>query len=313
MTDFCQRKMSRTRRRRRSCPWRILSASNENLAIENLEIVFLQVLDSAEEDGFGFGKSRVVRKLFARQLKGADDVGYLEKAIFGGFDIRRVLGVGARGEDGKGLFDETCQCRLSVVIIDLQLIIVVEIIRMGKQKALHLSQQRVMDVLGFSKEILVDAETLAGNVNLAEEGHHPVEDTAPCFTRHGSVILLATNQRPCVDTMVAVKPHACERIAEFLKLFQKIDVLVVKDQTNHVEARRSRVRFKAARFVDEDADLFRSSAHVQNTEKTKARISPRLRQETFPLAGDAGFRLCRNELYHNSLGRRKGQISHIAE
>ena len=84
MTDFCQRKMSRTRRRIRSCPWRIRSASNENLAIENLEIVFLQVLDSAEEDGFGFGKSRVVRKLFARQLKGADDVGYLERRYLEG-------------------------------------------------------------------------------------------------------------------------------------------------------------------------------------------------------------------------------------
>ena len=42
---------------------------------------------------------------------------------------------------------------------------------------------------------------------------------------------------------------------------------------------------------------------------TRARISPRLRQESFPLAGDAGFRPCRGIFYHNRICRRKGLIS----
>ena len=41
--------------------------------------------------------------------------------------------------------------------------------------------------------------------------------------------------------------------------------------------------------------------------KTKARITPRLRQETFPRAGDSGFRLCRCILYHNFGLRRNGE------
>ena len=35
-------------------------------------------------------------------------------------------------------------------------------------------------------------------------------------------------------------------------------------------------------------------------EITKARIAPRLRQETFPRAGDSGFRPCRQIFYQNS-------------
>ena len=40
--------------------------------------------------------------------------------------------------------------------------------------------------------------------------------------------------------------------------------------------------------------------------KTKARITPRLRQESFPLAGDAGFRHCRKVVYQNRCFRARG-------
>ena len=40
--------------------------------------------------------------------------------------------------------------------------------------------------------------------------------------------------------------------------------------------------------------------------KTKARITPRLRQESFPLAGDAGFRHCRRVVYQNRCFRVRG-------
>ena len=40
--------------------------------------------------------------------------------------------------------------------------------------------------------------------------------------------------------------------------------------------------------------------------KTKARITPRLRQESFPLACDAGFRHCRAVVYQNRCFRARG-------
>ena len=39
---------------------------------------------------------------------------------------------------------------------------------------------------------------------------------------------------------------------------------------------------------------------------SKARITSRLRQETFPHAGDSGFRPCRKELYQTRFSDRKG-------
>lgn len=42
-------------------------------------------------------------------------------------------------------------------------------------------------------------------------------------------------------------------------------------------------------------------------QKTKARITPRLRQESFPRAGGSGFRLCQRVLCHNcGFGRNGG-------
>lgn len=51
-------------------------------------------------------------------------------------------------------------------------------------------------------------------------------------------------------------------------------------------------------FVYEYTD-FTCSHGVSSFGKTKARIAPRLRQESFPLAGDSGFRPCRQLLYQN--------------
>ena len=45
--------------------------------------------------------------------------------------------------------------------------------------------------------------------------------------------------------------------------------------------------------------------HV-GSNKTKARIAPRLRQESFPRADDSSSRLCHYSLYHNRPLRRKG-------
>ena len=47
--------------------------------------------------------------------------------------------------------------------------------------------------------------------------------------------------------------------------------------------------------------------------KTKARITPRLRQESFPRAGDSGFRLCRHIFYHNRGFGRNGGNSTISD
>ena len=52
----------------------------------------------------------------------------------------------------------------------------------------------------------------------------------------------------------------------------------------------------ASGFVYEYADLACSHRN-SSSGNTKARIAPRLRQESFPLAGDAGFRHCRPVVY----------------
>ena len=82
-------------------------------------------------------------------------------------------------------------------------------------------------------------------------------------------------------------------------------VLVMKDHADKIVPRGQPIMFVTSRFVYEYADF--TCSHVcYSFGKTKARITPRLRQESFPLAGDAGFRHCRLEIYQKRFRGARG-------
>ena len=62
--------------------------SGKYLAVENFEVVLLEVLSSAEKHLLGFGEAFVAGHFLSSQLKGAGNVGDLKKTISGGLDVR---------------------------------------------------------------------------------------------------------------------------------------------------------------------------------------------------------------------------------
>ena len=56
---------------------------------------------------------------------------------------------------------------------------------------------------------------------------------------------------------------------------------------------------KALRLGQLGSSEFKRAGEIGNLKTAKARIAPRHRQESFPRAGDSGFRPCRRIFYQN--------------
>ena len=157
-----------------------------------------------------------------------------------------------------------------------------------------------------SDEGLVDAEALVSDIDFTQEAHHARENTSSLFTAHFGVLFFTTNQGAGVDALVAFESHVGKRCIKTGDFFRKVNVLVVENHADQIAARRVSVRIETPRFVDKDADLFCGLCHRISAEITKARIAPRHRQETFPRAGDSGFRPCRRILNQKNRNHARG-------
>ena len=270
----------------------------EQLAIKKFQVILLELLLSAEEDVLGFGKALGLGQLGAGQFKGAGDVGNLEESVFGRFYSRDEFRSG--GIDGKGLLEKRGELALAVVVIDLQFVVGIEFRCVGNQKLDDLLKQRVVDVLSAADEVLVNSKAFVGDVCVMQEKEHATEDASSRLSAHGFVILFTANKRSGMNTMVAVKPKGGKRIAELLNFLGEVNGLIMEHHADGIVARRAAVGVEAPRFVDKNADLLGAFVHnLVRFEITKARIASRLRQESFPRAGDSGFRPCRHIFYQN--------------
>ena len=281
----------------------------ECLAVEELQIVLLEVLFAAEEDPFRFGKAFRLGEFGSGEFKRTGEIRNLKEPVFRRLDFGNELGAG--GVDRECLLEKRSQVVLTVVIIDLQLVIGIELRRVRDQELDDLLEQRIVNVLTAADMGLVDAETLVGDIDFTQEPHHASEDTSSLFTAHFGVLFFTTNQGTGVDALVAFESHVGKRGIKAGDLFRKINVLVVEDHADQIAARRTAIRIETPRFVDKDTDLFCGLCHRNPVEITKARIAPRHRQETFPRAGDSGFRPCRRILNQKKREVCKGVLREV--
>lgn len=282
LSVFCRRTMNNR------------GASVGTLSVEELQVVFLEFLDTSEKGNFRFGETFVREKLGAGKLQRAGNVRDLKKPIAGRFHVGDEFG--ARGEDGERFLEERCQFGLSVVVIDFKFLVRGQLVRLRQQKSDDLLEKRVMNIVMRTDEVLVDDKTLVGDIHIVEEEEHSAEDAPALFSAHARILALASDQRPGMNAMKSVEPHGFERAFKLFYFSGDLDGLIVEDHADKIVARRQPIMLVAAGFVYEYADLACSHRN-SSSGNTKARIAPRLRQESFPLAGDAGFRHCRLVVY----------------
>ena len=276
-----------------------MTKSRKGLAVKEFQVILLEFLFSAEEDVLGFGKTFRLGQLGSCQFESADDVGDLEKAVFGRFYGGDEFRPGC--VDCKGLFEKRGEFALAVVVIDLQLVVGIEFRCVVNQELDDLLKQGVMDILSAADEVLVNPKALVGDVRIVQEKEHATENASSRLAAHGFVALFTANKRPGVYAMGAFKSKCGQRIFELLYFFGEVNGLVVEHHADGIVARRAAVRIEAPRFVHENADFLGAFVHdLYRLEITKARIASRLRQESFPRAGDLGFRPCRRIFYQNS-------------
>ena len=99
-----------------------------------------------------------------------------------------------------------------------------------------------------------------------------------------------------------------QRMLKFGDFIGDADGLIMENHADQVISRGVAIWIETSRFVDKDTNLT-YVIHIRFS-KTKARIAPRLRQESFPRASDSGFRPCQHVLYHNcGFGRNGGNLT----
>ena len=93
-----------------------------------------------------------------------------------------------------------------------------------------------------------------------------------------------------MDRKIGIESHLFIRSTQCRNFLRYVIRLIVEDHAEKVK-RGMQIcicRREAAGFVNKNADLF-YSCHVMTFYNTKARIAPRLRQESFPHPGDSGI------------------------
>ena len=277
----------------------------EDLAVEQFQIILSKVLGACEESIFRFGEASGVFEPLSDQLKRTDYVRDLKESISGRLDCWNEFC--ARSEEGERLFQQRGQLPLAVVVVNLQLLEGIEIGRMVKEELGDLLKQRIVEPLFAANEVLVNLEALVGYVCLVHEKEHPAENTSSGFAAQCRIFVFTSNQRSCMDAMRCWKLQRGQRMLKLGDFIGDADGLIMENHADQVIARGIAIWIEASRFVDKDTDLT-YVIHIRLS-KTKARIAPRLRQESFPRAGDSGFRLCRRIFYHNCGFGRNGENS----
>lgn len=259
----------------------------DQLAIKKLEIVFLEVLGPAEEGVFRKGKASGRTEFGPGEFKCANYVCGLEQSIMRG--LHRSHELGARGENCKRFLEKFGEFGLSVVVIYFQGVKCGEKVCVRDQKTENRLKKRIVDFLVVSQFLFVDFKADIRDVCLAEKSNHAVEYPSAFFSTHICVFFFAANKRPCMNAMIAGEPHAYKCFFNAFEVCGYVLLLVVKYHAYEVESRCGLIHIECAGLVYENTDVF--SAHLQPFvyETTKARISPRPRQETFPHAGDLGY------------------------
>ena len=187
--------------------------------------------------------------------------------------------------DGKRLLQQFLNLRLTIVIVNLEPVVGVKLRTVPEKELDYLAKKRIVDGIASRIVLFVDLEACIGDVHPTEECEHMLEYASSFFARHQGILLFAPNQRPRMHAMASLKPHRQKRTFKPLYLSADINVLVMK---NHAEkiVWRNRIfaqRHEAPRFIHKDAYL-PCSIHMQ---KQRRGTGPRLRQETFPHAGDS--------------------------
>ena len=271
------------------------SRSFEDLAVEQFQVILSKVLGACEESIFRFGEASGIFEPLPDQHKRTDYVRDLKESISGRLDCWNEFC--ARSEEGERLFQQCGQLPLAVVVVNLQLLEGIEIGRMVKEKLGDLLKQRIVEPLFVAYEVLVNLEALVGYVCLVHEQKHSADDASSGFSAKCRIFVFTANQRSRMDAMRGWKIQRGQRMLKLGDFVGNADGLIMENHADQVIPRGIAIWIEASRFVNEDAD-FACVVHFRLS-KTKARIAPRLRQESFPRAGDSGFRLCQRTFYHN--------------
>ena len=104
----------------------------EALAVEKLQVVLLEVLGAAEEDLFGFGEALRLGQFRAGEFKRTGEIRDLKEPVFRRLDFGNELGTGRK--DRESLFEKRSQVALTVVVIDLEFAVGIELRRIRDQE-----------------------------------------------------------------------------------------------------------------------------------------------------------------------------------
>ena len=127
---------------------------------DDLEVVFIQVLEPIEEIVFRARESPAGKKPVPNEFEHAKHIRHLKQPITLRMDVTHKQGLGR--EDGKSLHEKIFYLPLAIVIIDLDAVIAVKHVRIVDQEPYDVLQQEVMDGSIGRNEFLVEGKALVG-------------------------------------------------------------------------------------------------------------------------------------------------------
>ena len=177
-----------------------LSLTSTLFTSDDLEVVFVQVLEPIEELVFRTGEPSASKKPVPNEFKHAKHIGHLKQPIALRMDVTDKQDLGR--ENGKSLREKIFYLPLTIVIIDLDAVIAVKHVRIVDQEPYDVLQQKIMDCGIGRNEFFVKGKALVEVWCPPDKSHHPCHDAPPVVTVHVGISKFTANERSCVYAML---------------------------------------------------------------------------------------------------------------
>ena len=260
--------------RLRSCGW-----ASDFFGFDISKNVVAKHSGTTKELLLGTGQRNIDAKLEFDQVQGADEVGELKQAVAVWLNVfcelNRAIDFGF-----EDLMEHSCDRCLATVVVDFDTLKRCDKVTILRYEILERGFEAGDNLFRGINEFLIHAQAMISVLYLAGECHHARKYASTQLSAQHGVVLLAANERPCVEAM-SLKADFAVGTLKAGDVFRYVNGLVVEHHADDVETGFSVGEAKIARLVHEYAQCF--CAHAGLAQKREWRdTNPATHAESFP-------------------------------
>ena len=214
------------------------------------QYILFQVAKAWKEMLLGFCERDLFTKFQLQKFHCTHEVCNLKESVSIRRDVLHKDGI----ETAKGRLEHLPNLRLPIVIVDFDSVVSFQTAGGGREKLRHLKRERADHCVRRVAIAFVKGEGMVFNWRVESKSKKSKEKLLANMDVHEAKTLLAADERAGMNTNLR-HAEVGEPGMHFIKMSRQIVTLVMKDESDNVEAGWDNRRIEAARFVHKYAQF----------------------------------------------------------